>query len=368
MRLAFRSVAAPVSATVTFGDLTKAPVKLNGMKDVFTADIPVPVDLPVGLVEIKLSATDKQSREFNFSEYVYVVDPSGDEGPNLFSFVRQQTTGDGRIILKTGDTLVGISNKKIRSATLQGSGSNLFNVSVVNGQVQLVPVDDGEAGPLSLRFDVEDGPSFTSNQFRISATSSGPTVTLQNFTNYSWVRNSVNVSFNLASRGRVANVEYSLDMGDTWQRALSASDISGLRAPVNTNVSRTFDLTGAPDGSINILIKASGDTDFNIAEFTVLKDTAAPSAQTIVPISEAKVNGTIRMAFAVEEMGVIQSVAYRRNASSAPREVFNDNQWTGDYSPRFFEILMDSLIMPLDNAMRFTFTDKAGNSSEISAW
>jgi hypothetical protein len=368
MRLSFRAAAAPVSATVTFGDLTKAPVKLVGMKDVFTADIPVPVDLPVGLVEIKLSATDKQSREFNFSEYVYVVDPSGDEGPNAFTFVRQQTTGDGRIILKTGDTLVGISNKKIRSATLQGSGSNILNVSVVNGQVQLVPVDDGEAGPLSLRFDVEDGPSFTSNQFRISAISSGPTVTIQNFNNFSWVRNSVNVSFNLASRGRVTNVEYSLDMGDTWQRALSASDISGLRAPVNTNVSRTLDLTGAPDGSINILIKASGDTDFNIADFTVLKDTTAPSAQNIVPISEAKVNGTIRMAFAVQEMGVIQSVTYRRNASSAPREVFNDNQWTGDYSPRFFEILMDSLIMPLDNSMRFTFTDKAGNSSEVSTW
>jgi hypothetical protein len=367
MRLAFRAVSAPASATVTFGDLTTAPVRLTGIKDAFTADVPVPTDLPVGLVEIKLAATDRQNREFKFSEYVYVTDPSGDDGPNLFSFAREQRTGDGRIILKTGDTLIGISNKNIRNATLQGSGANMLNVSVNNGQVQLIAVDDGEAGPLSLRIDTDTG-SFTSNQFRISATSAGPSVTMQNFTPYSWVRNSVNVSFNLASRGRVTNVEYSLDMGDTWQRALNASDIANLRAPVNTNVSRTLDLTGAQDGSINVLIKASGDTDFTIVDFTVLKDTTAPAAQTIVPISEAKVNGTIRMAFAVQEMGIIQSVTYRRSANAAPREVYNDSQWNGDYSPKFFEVLMDSLVMPLDNGMRFTFTDKAGNSSEVNTW
>jgi len=367
MLLSFRAAVLPASATVTFGELSKAQVRLTGLKDVFTAAVPVPTDLPVGLVEIKLSATDKQNREFNYSEFVYVVDPSGDEGPNDFQFVRQQTTGDGRIVLKTGDVLVGISNKNIQNATLQGPGANILNATVNNGQVQITAVDDGEAGPLSLRIDTDSG-SFPSKQYRFSATSSGPTVTIQNFTSYSWARNSVNVSFNLASRGRVTNVEYSLDMGDTWQRLLSAADVSGLRPPVNTNLTRAIDISGAPDGSLNILIKASGDTDFNIADFSVLKDNTAPAAQTIVPISEAKVNGTIRMAFAVQEMGVIQSVTYRRGANAAPREVYNDSQWNGDYSPKFFEILMDSLVMPLDNGMRFTFTDKAGNSSEVNAW
>jgi hypothetical protein len=367
MLLSYRTQNAPASATVNFGGM-KTPVRLSGTKDIFTAAIPVPVDLPEGFTEITLTGTDRQGKEFTSNEYVYIVaNIENDIDPNLFNFAAQAGS-DGRLLLKTGDTLIGVSNKRIRNATLQGSGTNLLNATVdTYGRVVITAVDDGETGSLSLRLDTDSG-SFTSNQFRINASSSGPAITLLNFTDYSWVRNSVNVNFNLASRSRIAAIEYSVDMGSTWQRALNASDTAALRPPVNTNISRALDISAANDGAINIQIRASGDTDSTTINFTVLKDTKAPAAKTIVPISEAKVNGTIRMAFAVEEAGTIQSIAYRRNASASPREVFNDNQWDGDYAPRFFEILMDSLQMPLDNNMRFTFTDKAGNSSEVSSW
>jgi len=368
MLLSYRAANPPASASITFGDLMKSQVKLSGSKDLFTAAVPVPTDLPEGFLEIKLSGTDRQGREFKSSEYIYVVSPSGEDSANVFSFVKQTLTPDGRILLKAGDTLLGASNRPITRATLQGSGANMLSTSIdTYGRVVITASDDGEAGPVSLRLDTEGG-SFTSNQFRISVASSGPSINLQNFTNYSWVKNTVNVTFNLASRNRIANVEYSVDMGDTWQRLLTAAEVSGLRAPVNTNITKSVDISSANDGSVNILIKASGDSDFTIADFTVLKDTQAPAATTIVPITEAKVNGTIRMAFAVEEKGRIQSISYRRNASSAPKEVFNDLSWNGDYAPRFFEVLMDSLQMPLDNSMRFTFTDKAGNSGDLSAW
>jgi len=369
MLLSYRSGTAPASATIAFGDQLTSQVRLSGTRDVFTAAVPVPTDLPEGLLEIKLTGTDRQGREFAYSEFVFITSPSGDDSANLFSFVRQTLTPDGRIFLKTGDALLGVSNKRIRNATLQGTGANLLNASIDQyGRVVLTSADDGETGALSLRLDLEDGPSFTSNQFRVTSASSAPTVILQNFTNFSWVRNSVPVTFNLASRSRIAAVEYSVDMGDTWQRLLTAAEIAALRPPVNTNISKQVDLSAAADGSINIQIRASGDSDSAITDFTVLKDTKPPAATTIVPISEAKVNGTIRMAFAVEELGVVQSIAYRRNATAAPREIYNDSQWTGDYSPRFFEVLMDSLQMPLDNNMRFTFTDKAGNSADVSAW
>jgi len=369
MLLSYRSGNAPASASIAFGDQPKLQVKLSGSKDVFTAAVPVPVDLPEGLLEIKLTGTDRQGREFAYSEFVYIASPGGDDSSNLFSFVRQTLTADGRIFLKTGETLLGVSNKPIKNAVLQGQGANLLNASVDQyGRVAITAADDGETGALSLRLDTEDGQSFTSNQFRVTSASSAPIITLQNFTNFSWVKNSVPVTFNLASRSRIAAVEYSLDMGDTWQRLLSASDITALRTPVNTNISRTLDLSGIGDGSINIQIRASGDSDSAFIDFTVLKDTSAPAANIIVPVSEAKVNGTIRMAFAVEELGVIQSIAYRRNAAAAPKEIYNDSQWTGDYSPRFFEVLMDSLQMPLDTNMRFIFTDKAGNSNEVNTW
>jgi hypothetical protein len=371
MLLSYRAQTAPATSTVSFGDTLKTQVKLTGTKDVFTAAVPVPVNLPEGFLDIKLDATDRQGREFSVTEVVYIVGPSDDDLPATFKFAKHTLSPDGRILLKTGDNLIGVSSKPVRSAALQGAGTNLLNVRVdpqFERQILITATDDGEVGPFSIRIDVEDGTSFTTSQYRVSAISTGPVVTLQNFTEYSWVRTSVNIGFNLTSRNRVAALEYSVDMGETWQRILNATEIAALRAPVNTNITRAIDLTNANDGSISILIKASGDSDYSITEFSVLKDTKTPQVTTIMPIADAAVNGTIRMAFKVEEMGVIQSIAYRRNASAAPREVFNDSQWDGDYAPRFFEILMDSLQMPLDTNMRFTFTDKAGNSETVGTW
>jgi hypothetical protein len=372
MLLSYKAQTAPASATVTFGSsLSPTPVKLTGIKDVFTAVIPVPLNLTEGLTEILLTGTDRQGKEFTFSEFVYVTSSSGDDLPNSFTFARQSFLPDRRTIsVKNGETLIGISPKQITSVNLQGSGASLLSATVDQyGRVAVTAADDGEAGPLSFRLDFADGTTYTSGQFRFMLESSGPTIAIQNANSYNWVKNAAPVSFSLASRSRLSSVEYSLDMGDTWQRILSASDISGLRTPVNTNIQRSLDLATASDGSINILIKATAESGaYSIADFSVLKDTQVPQVQAIMPISEARVNGTIRMAFKAIEIGVIQSVSYRRNASSPAREVYNDSQWDGDYSPKFFEILMDSIQMPLDNSMRFTFTDKAGNSSEISAW
>jgi len=369
MLLSFKSPTPPATSTIAFGEQRAIPVRLAGTKDVFTAAVPVPTNLPEGLLEIKLTATDRNQREFEYSEFVYIPS-SFDAGViNTLTFVRQTSLADGRILLKAGDTLLGINEKPIRNAVVQGTGSNLISSTVDQyGRIVLTATDDGEAGPLTLRVDV-DGGSFTSSQFRILSDTTGPTVSVQNFNNYAWARNSVPVSFTVGSRNRISAVEYSIDMGENWLRLLTPAEIAALRPPINSNFTKPIDLTIANDGLVNILLKATSESGLvSVANCSVLKDTQAPDAKTIMPIADASVNGTIRMAFAVEEMGAIQSITYRRNATSAPREVYNDSQWTADYSPRFFQILMDSLQMPLDNNMRFAFTDKAGNSSEVSLW
>jgi len=389
MLLSFKAPTAPVSSTIAFGDQSAMPVKLTGTKDVFTASVPVPTNLPEGLVEIKLTAVDRQQREFSYSEFAYIlaVNYNDEISRPVLTFVRSDQLADGRILLKTGESLLGICDKPIVNAVLQGNGANLLTATVDQyGRVVIEAADDGEAGPLTLKIDY-DGGSFTSSQFRIFAESAPPVINLQNVNNYSWVKNTVTAGFNVSSRNKISAVDYSIDMGDTWQRLLTAAEIAALRPPVNSNFTKPFDLTAANDGSINILIKATSDSGgSSIANFSVLKDTLPPQAKTIMPIAEASVNGTIRMAFAVEEIGAIQSITYRRNVSAQPAaagrtgtaaaqtaatqplEVYNDSQWDKDYLPKFFEILMDSIQMPLDNNMRFTFTDKSGNSSDVSLW
>ncbi|WP_461255465.1 Ig-like domain-containing protein [Treponema sp. R80B11-R83G3] len=409
MALSYKAPTAPKSATITFGDQSPVPVKLSGSKDVFTATIPVPSSLQEGLMEIKLTGTDRQDKEFTYSEFVFVTNqppPAADEEPqpfvasnNTFTWVRQTALNDGRILLKEGETLMGISSVPVINATLQGTGANLLNVSVdQNGMVLLTAVSEGETGQLTLKLDV-DGGTFNSGQFRVVAEAIGPVVTLQNIENYKWIKNSVPVTFNITSKNKVSAVDVSLDMGDNWQNLLTAAELAAIRAPLNSNYTKTLDLTAAEDGSINILIRAANESGLDsVANFSVLKDTQAPQAQNIMPIAEAGVNGTIRMAFAVEEMGAIQSITYNRTVTTPARaatpavpaapgraavpaspavpasttnqvkEIFNDNQWEKDYAPRFFEVLMDSLEMPLDKNMRFIFTDKAGNSSEVNTW
>jgi len=398
MALSFKAPVMPASATITFGDQSPVNVKLTGSKDVFTAAVPIP-SLQEGLLEIVLSATDRQGKTFTYSEFVFItnqiISPDDEPEPfiasnNTFRWVRETTLGDGRILLKENETLMGISSVPVNSASLQGgTGANLslLDVSVdQNGRVLLTAKNAGEAGPLTVKLDVEGG-SFSSGQFRVIAETSGPAVTLQNIENYKWIKNSVPVTFNVTSKNKISAVDVSLDMGDNWQSLLTPAELTALRGSGSGNFTKTLDLSAVEDGSINILIMATNETGFNsVANFSVLKDTQAPQAQTIMPIAEAGVNGTIRMAFAVEEMGAIQSITYRRNittpaVAAAPgraatpastttsvKEVFNDSKWNKDYAPRFFEVLMDSIDMPLDKNMIFTFTDKAGNSSEVNSW
>jgi len=380
----FKAPAAPVSATVAFGNSAPSTLKLSTSKDIHSASVPVPESIDDGLLEIKMTATDRAGKEWKYSEFVFVNSTllqhsaplviSDTPVPNFraqdqrLTWVRQTTLSDGRILLKQGERLLGLSTIPVRGATVSGPGSDILNAEVDNlGRVILTAVQEGEAGPFTVRMDVDGSNSYTSAQFRAVADFSGPRVTVQNIENYSFIRNSIPVTFNVSSRNRVSAVEYSLDMGNTWQNIMSSSDLGGLAAPVNTNVSRTLDLTAAQDGTIAILIRGTSSTGLtSIADFTVLKDTAAPIGKIVMPIAEARVNGTIRMAFAVEEMGAINTITYARGSTT--REVFNANSWDKNYAPRFFEVLMDSVNMPLDQNMRFTFTDKAGNSSQLTSW
>jgi len=365
MNLAYRASAAPASATVAIGNASPVPVRLTGSKDVFTAAVPFPENLDEGLVTIRLTAADRFGREVVYDEYVFVTYDVPDEFNNImsslrfaFNWARPNTLNDGRILMSSPEqVLMGIATAPIRGVTVNG-GSGVTATVDEFGRVLLYASQEGDLGQFTLRLQTDDG-SHQSAPFRIVSDFSGPTITLQGVQDYSWVRNSAPVRFSISSRNRLATVEYSVDMGVTW---LSLG-------PATNEYNRNIDISTAPDGAINILIRATSDTGKSaIADFTVLKDTVAPVAKLVMPIPEARVNGTIKLAFAIEEFGSLQSVTYRRNAAAAPREVFNADNWEKNYDPRFLEVLMDSLQMPLDNAMRFTFTDKSGNSSEVAQW
>ncbi|MDR2702636.1 MAG: hypothetical protein LBB72_09410 [Spirochaetaceae bacterium] len=349
------------SASVAFGDFPPAAVKASSGKDGFRATVPVPVNLTQGLTKIELRAKDKFNREAVYYEYVFVVadmyDPAGS-----FVIASQKTLPDGRILMDSAeDVLYGIGDP-LESVALRGTGAENFSVSVDQfGRARIQALREGNFGPLTLSYQSAGGAS-NSAPFRILAAFGGPTITFRDVPDGKLVQGTVPVRLNIASAVPFTPAEYSLDLGATWLGLGSGAEIN-----------RTIDINAVEDGGINILVKSSNDANkTTIARFTVVKKTKPTEAQLIMPIAEARVNGMIRMGFAVSNANTLKTVTYTRAAAGNQRaitkEVFNVDTWDKDYAPKFLEIVTNSIEMPLDNAMRFTFEDMAGNRSVLDRW
>jgi hypothetical protein len=356
------------SSTVTFGDMNAVSIRPAAGKDgVMRATVQVPANLPSGYTKIEIKTTDKYGREVVFPEYVFIDNPSVGDAPygRWFNWVRPNELSSGLILLGSReDTLIGLANSPITSAALRGTGSDSLSIDVdENGRVLLRARREGSFGPLTVSAIDNTGRAIDSSSFRITADFTGPSIRITDAPEGRWVQTSAPVSFSVSGANRVTSVDYSLDMGSTWLN-ISSSDGS---------LSRTIDLRSVPDGSINVLLRAMNEAGRSAtANFTVLKDTQNPQAALVMPISGARVNGTIRMGFSIKEFGSLNSVRYQRpatgNRAAINREVYNTSGLDKDYQPMFLEVLMDSTDMPLDGNMRFSFEDRAGNRSEVTAW
>jgi len=358
------------NATVAFGDQTAISIKPTAGKDgLLRATVQVPANLKSGNTKIALTVVDRFGREVSFVENIFIEQadpaiPADYSDGRWFEWVRPKIEG-GRIVFGSQeDFLIGLGNLKLTRAVLRGTGSDNLYVDVDQyGRAILQARNEGAFGPVTLSVTNINGETYDSSPFSVVADFNGPKITLQE-TPQGWLQTNVPVKFNLTSSNQINSVDYSLDMGITWQTLISNSEI---RSPVNSDFTRTINITAAQDGAVTILIRAVNIVNRQtVANFTVLKDTTPPDAALVMPIAEASVNGTIRMAFSIKEAGSLKTIAYRRATSTV--EVFNSDTWDKDYTCIFKEILMDSLSMPLAENMIFTFTDRAGNSSDVISW
>ena len=351
------------AASVAFPGQGATAVNVRADRDgVYRADVPLPTGIREGLGEIELRATDRNGSEGVYIEYAYI----GSSRVPEFRWVRPNQNANGQIMFTSaGETLLGLTGTTANIVRVNGSGSDNLRAEIDGyGRVLLTAVGEGEFGPLTVT--VDGGVS--SREFRVMADFGGPSIEIQPPPR--WVLNSVPVQFNVSDGSAIASVEYSLDLGSTWTHLLNAGEIAALRSRGAVNaVDRTLDLSSFEDGTITILIRAVDRIgNVAIANAIVQKDTAAPQPRLIMPIAEASVNGTIRLAVNVEEAGAIAQITY--NQGAAVRQVYvAPADSAEDYNlPRFFDILLDAGEMPLREDMRFVFQDAAGNRSELNAW
>jgi len=365
IELAVTATAPITGATVSFAGQPAVAVSVRPDRDGGPArgEVALPAGLREGLNEIELRATDRNGGEGVFLEYVYIGASRSPE----FRWLRPNLNADGRIMLGSAEeTLVGLTGNAVTTVRISGSGSDNLRVEPdEQGRVKLTAVGEGDFGPLTLSI---NGGSLSSREFRVLADFGSPTIELQ--TPPRWVQNSVPVQFTVADANGIASVEYSTNLGGTWTHLLNSSEIAALRSRGAANfIERSLDISSLSDGTVTILIRAADRmNNIAIANAVVQKDTQSPKPQLIMPLAEANVNGTIRLAIAVEEAGTLSQVTYQQGATT--RQVYVKPTDGGqDYAvPRFFDILLDFISMPLRENMRFIFEDTAGNRGELNAW
>ncbi|MDR0443731.1 MAG: Ig-like domain repeat protein [Treponema sp.] len=362
------------SASIRFGDFPAAVVKPSQGKDgVFRANVPIPVNMPEGLATITLRAADKMGRETIWEENVFF----GSNKPyDFFQWIKPVYNDEGWIVFASGnEVLTGFGANTFTAAELEGQGADRLRANLDgHGRVQLTVTGEGSFGPLALKLTDDSYNSYNSQQFYILADFSAPLVTILETPRNegAWVQNDVPVKFNITG-SRIRAVEWSQDLGDTWMPLLATADVAAFGARANATVDRVLNISALEDGSVTILIRAVNESEASsFAHFTVQKDTSPPQARLIMPVTDARVNGTIRIGFEIKEAGKLKSVVYKRPAKEdlreITREVYPSFEWIKDYSPLFLEVQMDALEMPLDENMVFTFEDNAGNKSEVSYW
>jgi len=364
IEVAINAIAPITAASVSFAGRPATSISVRAGRDggASRAEVSLPADLYEGLVEIELRAVDRNGGEGVYLEYAYIGAPT----PAEFRWLRPNLNADGYIrFTSTEETLLGLTGGAVNAVRLSGYGSENLRAGVDEyGRIQLTAVAEGDFGPLTLN--INSGSQY-SREFRVIADFGNPSVQIE--TPPRWVQTSLPVQFRVADGNAFTSVEYSTDLGDSWTHVLNSAEISGLRGRnVSNFIERTLDLSALDDGTVTVLIRATDKAgNVAVANATVQKDTEAPQPTLIMPLAEASVNGTIRLAIDVQEAGTLSQVTYVQGAARRPVYPVPYAEESAP-APRLFDILLDFNEMPLRENMRFLFEDEAGNRGELSAW
>ena len=349
--------------------------------------IPIPGDMESGQTRFVVTVTDTYGREAVYEDYAIIIGPGGDRGysNSSFNWVGANTSiGGGRILLSTKDPLIGVyGGGAVNSVSASGQGAEYLDFRVDEyGRVVVLGSVDGNYGPIQLNIQGASGGRFTTPGYSFLVDSTAPALDLLDNPDGRWVQNKFQVRLRVSDDNPLKAVEMSADLGVNWHPLVQESELSRLDS--YSVIERTLDISALADGAVIISLRAVDEAN-KITEksFSVNKDTSAPEVRLVVPVSGARVNGTIRLGMAIKEAGRLSSVTYERPELTASlytedgeilnvipgitRQVYSGSS-NGSSPYNFLDVVLDADTMPLAETMRFTFTDSAGNSSVLDKW
>lgn len=364
-------------------DLKKA-VAIDDMGEEYEFDIPVQ-NLPAGIAHILVSVSNLDGDVAELQSTIGVIRDYDtgrvDDDPSIYwksTAGCEYDAAGQRYVLDNGAPLVGYAN-------LYGP----LTVELVNPVEGLEAVAEGNIVKINATIDgvyenvevkVTDaiGAVYTSPAVNLIVDTANPVININAPEVMAWSGAVIHSEGSVTDGNGIDWFEVSFDAQQTWKKIEVAEDGTF-----------TFDedISYLEDGIIPVdfhAVDKSGKQTYLTS--AVQKDTTAPEVRVIIPENLSRVNGENRIAFLVKDDGVFSKFEYlpmigedgnpvELPEAPAPQPVYDENGeqigTTGDEGCQLTSLpttLIGLPYRPIDNKMRFAFTDAVGNETLIDSW
>ena len=256
----------------------------------------------------------------------------------------------GYAVLKTSDQLEAYANLKTPITAKLAKSIDGVLVEVDEKRIILSPSKVGAYDDVIIVATDAEGITYKSTPMSFIVDMDKPLIEISSPKNQQWVQNSVTLSGTITDSVGILSAEYSIDNGTTW-------------IPLDTKksgaitYSTDIDLTSLEDGIVPIYVRVndrSGKT--SVKQTVIFKDTQAPEVTVLVPAPEDVVNGETRIVFNVKDNGKTEKAEYvAKNNVALPNS-------------SYISVMTGTKDCPIAQDMKYKFTDKSGNSTEMAEW
>lgn len=308
----------------------------------------LPADLPADRTTIAVDVMFKDAPALRAQGEFVIVRPTDNININTkegFTWIGQESLADSSILLDHSTALVGYYNGLPLAKARIAEPTEGLAVRVADGRVLLTASKDGRYSDIALELTDSEGWVYTTAPFNFLVDDAAPALSLAKELDGTWVQGSVNLEVLVSDNNKISRLDYSLDLGQNWKPLADRN--------------QKIDVSTLEDGVIGMAVRAIDEAGRESSiGFSIHKDTQAPQAKIIVPVEDARVNGEILMAIAVEDAGkIIKSEYVGLEGQRVPLE-----------ASLFNAFMIGTKEIPLVDGMSFYFEDASGNSFVLDSF
>lgn len=364
-------------------DLKKA-VAVDDMGEEYEFDIPIQ-NLPAGIVHVFVTVTNIDGDTAELQSTLGIIrDYDTGRIDDDSAIYWKETAGceydaaGQRYILDNGAPLVGYANLYgPLTAELANPVEGLE--AVVEGNiVKINATVDGVYENVEVKVTDAIGAVYTSPAVNLIVDTANPVIELTAPEVMAWSGETLHAEGTVSDGNGIDWLEVSYDAMQTWKKIEITEE-----GTFSFDENIAFIEDGIVPVDFHAVDKSGKETYLTRA---VQKDTTPPEVRVIVPESLSRVNGENRIAFLVKDAGVFSKFEYvpmldeQGNPMELPEPpaeepVYDENGvqigTTGDEGCKLSSLpttLVGLPYRPIDNKMRFAFTDAVGNETLIDTW